>query len=94
GIFLDGTLDQLRRRVSGERRLIVDLAEANGEVTDPAAQLVSRQARRVTLAFDPHHTPPAELIARITARHQVRDLFVEDPPIEEIIARLYGQAKA
>ncbi|MHC4563820.1 MAG: ABC transporter ATP-binding protein, partial [Planctomycetota bacterium] len=37
GIFLDGTLDQLRRRVSGERRLIVDLAEANGEVTDPAA---------------------------------------------------------
>ena len=94
GIFLDGTLDELRRRVSGERRLIVDLADENGDVTDPHAQLLSRQGRRVTLAFDPQRTPPAELIARVTARHRIRDLFVEDPPIEEIIARLYGQARA
>ncbi len=94
GIFLDGTLAKLRERVSGERRLIVDLADENGDVTDPEAQLVSRQGRRVTLAFDPQRTPPAELITRITARHQIRDLFVEDPPIEEIIARLYGQARA
>ena len=29
----------------------------------------------------------AELIARITARHAVRDLFVENPPIENIVAQ-------
>jgi ABC-2 type transport system ATP-binding protein len=34
----------------------------------------------------------AALIARIASRHAVRDLFVENPPIEEIIARLYGDA--
>ena len=29
-------------------------------------------------------------IGRIAARHPIRDLFVQNPPIEEIVARLYG----
>jgi len=90
GIFMDGTLDELRGRVTRERRLIVDLAHENGQISDPCATVISRQSRRVTLAFDPQQTAPADLIARIAARHEIRDLFVENPPIEEIIARLYG----
>ena len=38
------------------------------------------------------HATPGE-IARVAANHPIRDLFVENPPIEEIIARLYGEAK-
>jgi ABC-2 type transport system ATP-binding protein len=93
GIFLDGTLDELRRRVSPQRRLIVDLAEDVPLIADPDAELVARDGARVTLRFDPSRVAPAELIARLTARYDVRDLFVENPPIEEIIARLYGQAR-
>jgi ABC-2 type transport system ATP-binding protein len=44
------------------------------------------------LAFDPGRVSPATLIARITARYDVRDLFVENPPIEEIIAELYRRS--
>jgi ABC-2 type transport system ATP-binding protein len=94
GIFLDGTLEQLRSRVSSERRLIVDLANENGPVSDPDAALVSRQGRRATLNFDPSRVSPAELIARIVARHEVVDLFVENPPIEEIVARIYSSCVA
>jgi ABC-2 type transport system ATP-binding protein len=93
-ILTDGSLEDLRAMVTRERRLIIDLLEENGPVEDPDAQLISRQGSRVTLRFDPLRTSPAELIARITARHKVRDLFVENPPIEEIIAALYAQAKA
>jgi len=93
GIFLDGTLEQLRARVSSERRLIVDLARENGPFRDPDAKLVSLQGRRATLHFDPAVVSPAELIARIVARHEVADLFVENPPIEEIIARLYKESR-
>jgi len=94
GIFLDGTLEELRARVTSERRLIVDLAHENGLVEDPDAEVISRDPRRVTLSFDPKRIAPARLIARIAARHEIRDLFVENPPIEEIIARLYGQVKS
>jgi ABC-2 type transport system ATP-binding protein len=93
GIFLDGTLEQLRGRVSSERRLIVDLAHENGPISDPDAELVSRQGRRATLHFDPLRVSPANLIARIVACHEVVDLFVENPPIEEIIAKIYRSAQ-
>ncbi len=89
-LLIDGTLDALRRTVTTERRLIIDLLNENGDVSDSEAEVISRDGRRVTLRFDPQRTSPAELIARVAASHEVRDLFVENPPIEEIIARIYG----
>ena len=94
GIFLDGTLAQLRKRVSGERRLIADLAEGTGEVQMAGARVLARDGNRVTLAFDPEQTPAADLIARVATAYEVRDLFVENPPIEELIAKLYGERQA
>jgi ABC-2 type transport system ATP-binding protein len=88
-ILSDGTLDALRARVSSERRLIVDLVDANGEIDLLDVRVVQRDAHRIHISFDPSRVPAAELIGRITARCAVRDLFVENPPIEEIIARLY-----
>ncbi|HKE17478.1 MAG TPA: ATP-binding cassette domain-containing protein [Kofleriaceae bacterium] len=94
-ILSDGTLDDLRRRVSGERWLTVDVDDASAEALgDPDARVVSRDGHRVCLAFDPQAVSPAELIARVTSRFPVRDLFVENPPIETIIARLYASTRA
>jgi ABC-2 type transport system ATP-binding protein len=92
-ILSDGTLDDLRRHVTTERWLIVDLAEEDGDVTDPQATVISREGHRVRLRFDPEEVSAAELIGRITAAHAIRDLFVENPPVEEIIARLYGEQR-
>lgn len=89
-ILSDGTLGDLRARVTKERRLIVDL-EGVEDIADSDARVVLRDGHRVHLAFDPNRVPTAELIARITARHPVRDLFVENAPIEEIISRLYAE---
>jgi ABC-2 type transport system ATP-binding protein len=88
-ILCDGTLADLRARVSRERWLTVDLADADAHVHDPHATVVRQDGQRVCLGFDPQEVSPAELIARVTARHAVRDLFVENPPIETIVARLY-----
>jgi len=94
GIFLDGTLAELRARVTRERRLIVDLAGDNGDINDRDAEVIAHEGRRVTLRFDPQRVAPAALIARIAGQHDIRDLFVENPPIEEIVARLYADVKA
>jgi ABC-2 type transport system ATP-binding protein len=89
-ILCDGSLAELRGRVAGERWLTVDVDDASAEaVGDPDATVVRREGQRVCLAFDPRVVSPATLIQRITSRHPVRDLFVENPPIETVIARLY-----
>jgi ABC-2 type transport system ATP-binding protein len=93
-LLSDGTLDDLRGSVSRERWLIVDLLEPNGAVTDPDAEMIRREGQRVVLRFDPERVSPAALIGRVAARHPIRDLFVQNPPIEEIIARLYGEDEA
>ena len=88
-ILSDGSLADLRARVSSERRLIVDLVDATATIEDEAARVVQRDGHRVHLSFAPERISAPALISRITALHEVRDLFVENPPIEEVIAQLY-----
>jgi ABC-2 type transport system ATP-binding protein len=92
-ILSDGTLTDLRHRVTRERWLTVDLAEAGTAIEDPDVTVVRREGHRVCLAFDPQRVSPAELIQRVIRTHAIRDLFVENPPIETIIARLYGDTR-
>ncbi|MHC5738645.1 ABC transporter ATP-binding protein [Nostoc sp.] len=92
-ILSDGSLSDLRAKVSTERLLIVDLVEETAELHDPDAEVVHRDNQQVHLRFDPKKVPVTVLISRITAQYAVRDLFVENPPIEEIIARLYKREK-
>jgi ABC-2 type transport system ATP-binding protein len=88
-IACDGSLADLRAAVGNERWLTVDLLDEKQELSDPDASLVKRDGGRVTLAFDPRKVPVTELIARIAASHPVRDLFVGEPPIEQVVARVY-----
>lgn len=90
-ILSDGSLDALRAGVTRERWLLVDLENPEESIDDPDASLLRREGNQICLRFDPHQVSTAALIARITSRHQVKDLFVQNPPIEQIIARLYGQ---
>ena len=93
-ILSDGPLDALRSRVSNERWLIVDLESEEETIEDEDAELLSKEGVRVRLGFDPARVSTAELIRRVTARYAVRDLFVENPPIEQIVARLYEEEAA
>jgi ABC-2 type transport system ATP-binding protein len=93
-ILSDGSLEGLRGTYSRERRLTVDLVEADAVVEEPGTQIVSREGARVCLQFDPAVLRTDELIRRFTAKHAVRDLFVEHLPIERIVARIYGDNAA
>lgn len=88
-IYLDGPLSALRKKLSPERRLIVDLINENDTVFDPDAVLVKQEGHRVWLSFDPTKVTTTEIIAHITSKHAISDLYVENPPIEEIIAKFY-----
>ncbi len=94
-IISDGTLDDLRKRVSIERRLVVDLEDSALPTVHPAAVVRSFERGRVDIRFDPDVVSATELISDVTSRNRVRDIFVENPPIEELIARIYeGEGRA
>jgi len=90
-LLSDGSLLQLRRQFGRERWLTLDLVDPTEDLSEPDTRVVRRDAGRVCLAFDPEKVRPEQLIARVTARHAVRDLFVEHPPIEEIISGIYAE---
>jgi len=93
-ILHDGTLESLRARVTNERELVVDLRDGAARVHDPDAIAVRQEGHRARVRYDPQRVATPDLIARITARYPVADLVVENPPIEQIVARLYRDVDA
>jgi ABC-2 type transport system ATP-binding protein len=89
-ILADGTLASLRQNVLGERRLRVQFAEDVDELAIPGTMVRQRSGRSVELSFDPRQTPAHALIALIAARHDVEDVHVDEPPIDEVVARFYA----
>jgi len=91
-LLFEGPLDVLRSRVTTERWLIVRLADGTDGIADPDAQEIAREGQQVTLRFYPEDVSAAELISRLAARYPVTDLYVQNPPIEQVVARLYSEA--
>ncbi|HZZ89350.1 MAG TPA: ABC transporter ATP-binding protein [Caulobacteraceae bacterium] len=88
-ILADGAFETLRAGALAERRLFVDFESEAPELDLPDVRLVARDGRQLELAFDPRRITAPALIARIVAAHAVDDIHVEEPPIEEVIARFY-----
>ena len=88
-VLADQSFDALRSDVLIDRRLLVDFAGEAPDVAIDGVQLLRREARSVELAFDPRVIGAPALIARIAAEYAVEDIRVEQPAIEEVIARFY-----
>ena len=89
-LLRDSSFESMRSEVLGERRLIVDFAGEIGDAQIEGATMRSRDGRTVEYAFDRARTAAHTLIARVAAAHEVADMRVEDPKIEEVIARFYA----
>ncbi len=88
-LLADGPFASLRAGVLAERRLHVDFAGPAPELDLPRVTVRARTERSLELAFDPTDIPAPKLIALITASHAVEDVHVDEPAIEEVIARFY-----
>jgi ABC-2 type transport system ATP-binding protein len=90
-LLFDGALGTLRDRFGGKRELVVDLAEDGETVTVDGAEVVARDGLRVTYRFERNAITASELIGRLSARYQIRDLQVREPEIEDTVRRIYEE---
>jgi ABC-2 type transport system ATP-binding protein len=88
-VLLDGTLQTLRGQAGRQRRLIIDLERPCALHAEDAPMRLEHSDTRIVLQFDPQVRAASALIAAVTQRYPTRDLFVETPPIEELVAELY-----
>jgi ABC-2 type transport system ATP-binding protein len=89
----DGTLAALHERYGSRRRVLVELDEPLSGldglpgVTREAA---SPDGRSLTFSLDGSGLTAGELVARLAATGSLRDISVQEPEIEDVIARLYA----
>jgi ABC-2 type transport system ATP-binding protein len=88
-ILRDGSIAAMRAEMPGERRLVIDFSEDIADIAVEGVTVLSRTGRRVEIAFDPGIIPAHALISRLTAEHGIEELAIEEPTIEELIARFY-----
>ena len=88
-VLADSSYQALRDNVLRERRLFIDFAGPAPRLDLPGVEVRACQARSIELAFDPRVIAAPALIATITAAHAVEDLRLDQPAIEEVIARFY-----
>ena len=91
-LFHDGPLDCLASRLAPERHLWLELKEpVPAEAFVGLGRLDSLENCEVNLRVDPASL--TRVLEQILERFEVRDLAVNDPPIDQLIGELFRQGK-
>jgi ABC-2 type transport system ATP-binding protein len=84
----DGSLRELRATIDADRILIVDLARPAPPIEVDGARVVRVDGPRQWLAIPPTGNAAA-VVAAVAARHEVEDIALREPGIEDVVTRLY-----
>ena len=87
----DGTIEALHARYGSRRRLVVDLAAPlPPDFTVTGATVESVTGLRAVFSLD--DASAGAVVAALAGAVELRDLSVQEPDIEDVVARLYGVA--
>lgn len=87
----DGNLKTLRKRVDNQRIIEIDYRGSLNYQPHAEIALVEDSANRARFRFDPDRIAPQAVIREVSQWADIVDLLIENPPIENIIAKLYGE---
>lgn len=93
-VAYDGELGAFREHLGAPRELVVDLAEPVDSLELPApARTVAVEAGgiRHRIRFPGHELTVPALLAAIATRAEVRDLFLTEPAVEDLVRQIYAR---
>jgi len=90
-VILDQPVSVLKRDLLTRKTVKLELAEAGAAklLTAEGAEVLTRDGTRVTLSVDTATTSIETVLASIVGTYPIRDVTIEDPPMEEIISHIY-----
>jgi ABC-2 type transport system ATP-binding protein len=90
-VIYDGRVSTLKRNYIRTKTISLKLGEAWKGLDDPGVRVLKQKGYGVKVEVDTSTTPIEEVVARLLSRYSVLDITVDNPPMEEIIARIYEQ---
>jgi ABC-2 type transport system ATP-binding protein len=88
-VIYDGRVSTLKRDYIHTKTISLKLGEPWQGFDNRGVQVLKHKGYGVKLAVDTTVTPIEEVVSRLLARYAIADINVDNPPMEEIIARIY-----
>jgi ABC-2 type transport system ATP-binding protein len=89
-ILFDGALASLANEFAAYKTIDVLLENGNAEL-DGYGEIISRDGDRAILRVPKAET--SRVAARLLSEHEVLDLTIEEPPIEDVIEMVFAQSR-
>ena len=93
-VIFDGRVSTLKRDYLHHKTISLKLGEAWQGFELPGVEVLKQKGYGVKLRVDTRTAPIELVIGQLLARYSIADINVDNPPMEEIIARIYEQAEA
>lgn len=90
-LLYDGPLDTFKSKFGKGHRMMVEFTREDAQVADPRLRVMRREGPRVWFAFRSEEISSAEAATVIARNHDIRDLTLKEPEIEEIVREFYEQ---
>jgi ABC-2 type transport system ATP-binding protein len=92
-LLLDLPLERVRREFLKTRSIVLATDEEHPSLDLPGVTTVGAEPYRLSLAVDIATTPVERVVETALTRLSLRDIVIENPPLEAVIAALYrGEA--
>jgi len=88
-LLLDQPLERLRREFLQHRAMTLVTAEEHPSLDIPGVAIAAAEPYRLSLNVDTARTPVEKVVAAALARLSLRDIVIENPPLEEVIKAIY-----
>jgi ABC-2 type transport system ATP-binding protein len=92
-LLFDGNIARLRNTINPERILRIDFLTQPGRLEYPFVRLAACRCNSAEYRFNPLDISAASLIETMAADNQIKDFVIENPPIDEVVARMYAEMK-
>jgi ABC-2 type transport system ATP-binding protein len=92
GLLLDEGIDALRTRFLRRKRVVLHTTEPELELCMAGVREVDRRPHRLEIEVDVDVAPVEAVVQAVLRRARLRDLSIEDPPMDAVIRVIYERA--
>jgi ABC-2 type transport system ATP-binding protein len=93
-IIFDGRVSTLKRDYIRTKTVSLKLGEPWQGFDGPGTRVLKQKGYGVKLEVDTAVVPIEDVVGRLVARYAIVDINVDNPPMEEIIGRIYEEGEA